>query len=275
MLIVLFSAVLHATWNSLVKSGSDKLLDSVMLCAGAGLIALVALPFMPLPAAASWGYLVASVLIHVVYFCLVGLAYRVADLSFMYPLMRGTAPLFTALVAALMLVEPLGLGGWLGATLLCAGVASLALEGHRAANISRRMWMFGLANAAVIICYTVVDGAGVRASGQEWSYVLWLFALTALPMIAVGWTIRGKALVSLPFAVWRKGLFGGACSLGAYGLALWAMTQAPIALVAALRETSVLFGTVIAALLLHEKFGRLRWLAAGLIVAGVATIKIY
>lgn len=273
MVIVLLGALLHATWNALIKSGNDKLLDSVMLCAGAGVIALLALPFLPLPAQASWMYLAASVLIHVVYFCLVGLAYRGADLSFMYPLMRGSAPLFTALIAVTALDEPLGGGGWLGVTLLCAGVASLALEGHRAANIPRRMWIFGLANAAVIVCYTIVDGAGVRTSGHAWSYVLWLFALTALPMMAVGWVIRSKGAASLLPAEWRKGLISGACSIGAYGLALWAITQAPIALVAALRETSVLFGTAIAALLLREKFGPLRWLAAGLMVAGIAAMK--
>jgi drug/metabolite transporter (DMT)-like permease len=275
MLTVLFAALLHAAWNALIKSGSDKLLDSVMLCAGAGVMALAVLPFLPLPAAASRGYLIASTLIHVGYFCLVALAYRSADLSFIYPLMRGAAPLFTALIMVLGLGEPLAFGGWLGVALLCAGVISLALDGHRAANIPRRAWAFGLANAAVIVSYTVIDGAGARAAGHAWSYVLWLFALTALPMIAVGWALRGRAMASLPFTVWRKGLVSGACSIAAYGLALWAMTQAPIALVAALRETSVLFGTALAALLLHEKFGRARWLAAALMVAGAAAMKVF
>ena len=274
MLIVLFAALLHATWNALIKSGSDKLLDAVMLCTCSGVIALVALPFLPLPAAASWPYLIASTAIHVVYFSLVAFAYRIADLSFVYPLMRGSAPLFTALLMVIVLGEPLAAGGWLGVLLLCVGVLVLALDSRRAANIPGRAWTFGLGNAAVIVGYTIIDGMGVRVSGHAWSYVFWLFALTAIPMLVMGWAMRRQAITLLPRGTWGKGVISSVCSIGSYGLALWAMTQAPIALIAALRETSVLFGTAIAALLLHEKFGRMRWLAAGFMVAGAAAMKL-
>jgi drug/metabolite transporter (DMT)-like permease len=274
MVVVLLAALLHATWNALIKSGTDKLLDSILLCVTAGVIALAALPFLPMPAAASWIYLAASTVIHVVYFCLIAFAYRAADLSFVYPLMRGSAPLFTALLAAAILGESLAWGGWIGVLLLCSGIAALALDSRRAANIPGRAWVFGLGNAVVIVCYTIVDGIGVRASGNPWSYVLWLFALTALPMLALGWARRAKALARVGPRVWGRAMASGACSIGSYGLALWAMTGAPIALVAALRETSVLFGTAIAALLLHEKFGRARWLSAGLIIAGIVAIKV-
>lgn len=274
MFIVLFAASLHATWNALIKSGSDKLLDAILLCVTAGALALAALPFLPLPAAASWTCLVASTVMHVVYFCLVALAYRDADLSFVYPLMRGSAPLFTALLATFALGEPLAWGGWLGVVLLCAGVGTLALDGRRAANIPGRVWAFGLGNAAIIVSYTLVDGMGVRASGNAWSYVLWLFVLTALPMLVIGWAARAKAIATLRLGTCGKALISGACTIGSYGLALWAMTQAPIALVAALRETSVLFGTVIAALLLNEKFGRMRWLAASLMATGAVAMKV-
>lgn len=273
LVVVLFAALLHATWNALIKSGGDKLLDTIVLCAAAATLALPALILLPLPAAASWPYLAASVAIHVVYFTLVGLGYRNADMSFIYPLTRGSAPLFTALFATILLAETPALSGWLGVVLLCLGVITLALDGHRAANVSAPAWVIGLANAAIIVAYTLIDGAGVRAAGNAWSYVLWLFALTGVPMLAIGFVLRGRAMMTLSFAVWGKGLLGGACSIAAYGIALWAMTQAPIALVAALRETSVLFGTAIAALMLHEKFGRLRWIAAGLMVAGAAAIK--
>ena len=273
MLIVLFAALLHATWNALIKSGSDKLLDSILLCVTAGILALVAVPFLPLPAVASWPYLIASTAIHVAYFSLVAVAYRAADMSFAYPLMRGSAPLFTALLIAVALDERPVFGGWLGVILLCVGVVVLALDSWRMKNIPGRAWAFGLGNAAVIVSYTVVDGMGVRVSGNTWSYVFWLFALTALPMLALGWALRGKAMITLPRRVWGKALVSSACSIGSYGLALWAMTQAPIALVAALRESSVLFGAVIAALLLHEKFGCMRWLAASLMAAGAAAMK--
>jgi drug/metabolite transporter (DMT)-like permease len=273
MLVVLFAALLHASWNALIKSGGDTLLDSLLLCICAGVLALFVLPFLPLPEAAGWRYLLASAAVHVVYFSLVAVAYRAADMSFAYPLMRGTAPLITASLAVLLLHEPLGVGGWLGIVLLCAGVAALALDGRRAANIPRRAWVYGLGNAAVIVCYTLIDGLGVRAAGNAWSYVFWLFALTAAPMLMIGWYWRGKALVVQPHRVWARAVTSSACSIGAYGLALWAMTHAPIALVAALRETSVLFGAAIAALLLNEKFGRLRWGAAGLVAAGAAAMK--
>jgi drug/metabolite transporter (DMT)-like permease len=274
MVVVLLAALLHATWNALIKSGTDKLLDSILLCVTAGVLALAALPFLPMPAAASWIYLAASTVIHVGYFCLVAFAYRAADLSFVYPLMRGSAPLFTALLAVVLLGEPLAWGGWLGVVLLCSGIVVLALDSRRAANIPGRVWVFGLGNAAVIVSYTIVDGMGVRVSGNPWSYVLWLFALTAVPMLALGWAKRAKAIVRVTPGLWGKALASGACSIGSYGLALWAMTGAPIALVAALRETSVLFGTVIAALLLHEKFGRARWVSAALIIAGTVAMKV-
>lgn len=273
MLAVLFAALLHATWNALIKSGTDKLLDAITLCIAAGLLAALALPFLPPPARASWPYLAASLAIHVAYFSLVAAAYRTADMSFIYPLMRGLAPLFTALIVAAMLHEVPGTGGWLGIALLCAGVALLVSDGRRAAGVPGRPWRFGLANAVVIVAYTVNDGAGARAAGNAWSYGLWLFALLALPMLVLGVAMRGKALLAIGYAAWRKSFIGGACSIASYGIALWAMTQAPIALVAALRETSVLFGTAIAALLLHEKFGRIRWLAVALVVAGAAAMK--
>lgn len=273
LLIVLLAALLHATWNALIKSGRDKLVDAIVLCVAAGALALPALFVLPLPQAASWPYLAASVAIHVAYFILVGLGYRNADMSFLYPLMRGAAPLFSAVVTLLVLGEAPAWSGWLALLLLCAGVVTLALDGHRAANVSARTWRIGLSNAAIIVAYTVIDGAGARVAGNAWSYVLALFALTGVPMFVIGMALRGRSLLTLPRAVWRKGFIGGACSIAAYGIALWAMTRAPIALVAALRETSVLFGTAIAAIMLREPFGRLRWLAAGLMAAGAAVMK--
>lgn len=273
MLAVLFAALLHATWNALIKSGADKLLDAVTLCVAAGLLAALVLPFLPPPARASWPYLAASVAIHVVYFSLVALAYRAADMSFIYPLMRGVAPLFAALIVVVALNEMPSAGGWLGVALLCLGVALLVSDGRRAAHVPARAWRFGLVNAAVIVAYTVNDGVGARAAGNAWSYGLWLFALLALPMLVLGVVMRGKAMFAIDYAAWRKGFVGAACSMASYGIALWAMTEAPIALVAALRETSVLFGTAIAALFLHEKFGRVRWLAVMLMVAGAAAMK--
>ena len=128
--------------------------------------------------------------------------------------------------------------------------------------------------AVVIVAYTIVDGLGVRASQNAWSYVLWLFFFNTFPLLVIGFASNARAVVSVPLRGWVKGFAGGFCSLCAYGLALWAMTQAPIALVAALRETSVLIGTALGALLLKERFGLNRWLAATLITAGAVAMKL-
>ena len=272
--VVVFAALLHATWNAVLKSGGNHLADSIALSVGAGVLALAGVSFVPFPLPQSWGFLAASVVIHAAYFSLVAFAYRHGDLSVVYPVMRGSAPLLTAVVAFAIIGEPIGVAGWLGIFLLAAGIFVLGTEQLRHGGTSRAAWAFALANAIVIVAYTIVDGLGVRASGHAWSYVLWMFLFNALPMVAIGLIVSTRELRALPARGWLKGLVSGACSLGAYGLALWAMTQAPIALVAALRETSVLFGTAMAALVLGEKFGGARWMAAGLVAAGAAAMKI-
>lgn len=274
MLVVLFSALLHAAWNAFIKSGDNKLAETTLLVTGAGVIAALILPFVQAPARPSWPYLAASVAIHCAYFSLVALAYRTGDLSFAYPMMRGSAPLFTAFLTVWVLGEPVGAGGWLGILLLCAGILCLAREGWRSAKGQRHALAFALLNAAVIVAYTVVDGIGARASENAWSYVLWLFFLNMFPFLAIGFATQAKAILSAPAGGWLKGCAGGLCSVCAYGLVLFAMTRAPIALVAALRETSVLIGTALGALLLKERFGPGRWFAAALITAGAVAMKV-
>ncbi|MGE5839728.1 MAG: DMT family transporter, partial [Deltaproteobacteria bacterium] len=273
MLIVLLAALLHAAWNAFIKSGEDTLLETTLLVTGAGVIAGLILPLVPLPAQTSWFFLAASVAIHCVYFSLVALAYRTGELSFAYPMMRGSAPLFTAVLTVFVVGDPLGTGGWSGILLLCAGILWLSRDGWKSANSQKHALAFALLNAAVIVAYTVVDGLGVRASGNAWSYVLWLFFLNTFPLLAIGFASNARAVFSTPLRGWMKGFGGGLCTVLAYGLALWAMTQAPIALVAALRETSVLIGTALGALLLKERFGPSRWFAAALITAGAVVMK--
>jgi len=272
-LIVLFAAFLHAVWNTFIKSGDNKIVDTTLLVTGAGAVAGAVLPFVPPPAQASWLFLGASVAIHCAYFSLVALAYRTGELSFAYPMMRGSAPLFTAILTVFVIGEPIGSGGWIGILLLCAGILWLGRDGWKSANSQKHALAFALLNAVVIVAYTIVDGLGVRASQNAWSYVLWLFFLNTFPLLAIGFTSNARAILSVPFGGWGKGFAGGLCTVLAYGLALWAMTQAPIALVAALRETSVLIGTALGALLLKERFGLNRWLAAALITAGAIAMK--
>jgi drug/metabolite transporter (DMT)-like permease len=273
MAVVLFAAALHAAWNALVRASAQKFHDTVLIVLGAGVWAALLLPLAPLPAVASWPYLAASALIHVAYFSLVAFAYRGGALSFAYPLMRGTAPALTALAAALWLNESPTLGGWVGVLLIGCGILVLMGDALRTSQFHRGSALFALTNAGVIVIYTLVDGQGARLSGHAFSYTGWLVLLTALLFVAVGATLRGVAVLQPVRAGWRKGLLGGACTLASYGLALWAMTHAPIALVAALRETSVIFGVVIAAVFLKEPLTGFRVVSILMVCAGAAALK--
>lgn len=274
MLAVLLGALLHAAWNALIRGAADRTLDTVLVVCGAGAIMLALLPFAPLPAAASWPYIAASGAIHVIYFLLVAGAYRHGELSFAYPLMRGSAPALSAVAAALLLAEVPSPFGWLGVALICGGMLLLAADAWRKANFHGHAALFAFGTAGIIVVYTLVDGVGVRLSGHAAAYTGWVFLLTALPLLAIFLLRNRAATLAYVQRHWRRGLFGGACTLASYALALWAMTQAPIALVAALRETSVVFGTLLAATLLRENISAARYAAIAVVVAGAAAIKL-
>ncbi|MBB5019737.1 drug/metabolite transporter (DMT)-like permease [Chitinivorax tropicus] len=269
---VLFGAMLHAAWNTLIKGGQDKLLDTLLVAVGAMLLALPGLWLLPPPLPAAWPYLVGSIAIHVLYFYLIIHAYRYGDLSVVYPLMRGGAPLLTSLVAVLLLGEHVSTTGLLGISLLCGGIALLAVGQWRHGADRRAVW-FGLANAVVIVCYTLFDGLGARQAGHAASYTAWLFAFNALPLLAIGVWLRRATLLGQLRQGYRRMLIGGGCSVGAYGIALWAMTQAPIALVAALRESSVLFAALFGAVWLKERLSIWRAAAAMAVFSGAWMIR--
>ena len=275
MFLVLLGAALHATWNVIIKAGSDRLLDTVLVACGAASMALLALPFVPLPARASWPCLGTSMIIHLGYFSLIALAYRTGDLSYAYPIMRGSAPPLTAIVAVLTVREPLSPGAWSGIALISAGILMLTADSWRSSRLHLATATSSLLNAFVIAAYTLVDGIGVRLAGHAWSYILWLFVLIPFPLLTLVLFTRPRAFLSQLHARWKPGLVGGVCTTASYGLALWAMTLAPIALIAALRETSVIFGTVFASLFLRERFGFVRYLAAGAVTLGAIAIKLF
>ncbi|MFA6311899.1 MAG: EamA family transporter [Sterolibacterium sp.] len=275
MLVVLFAAVLHAGWNALVRASPDKFVDTGLLLWGAGMVTACLLPFVPLPAYASWSYLAASVLIHVVYFTLVAFSYRGGDLSFVYPLMRGSAPVFSAIAAIFLLHELPSPGSWAGVLLISCGVMVLAGDSWRSGSFRPASAMFALANAGVIVIYTLVDAQGARLSGDAFSYTGWMFLLTAALSSVVFLAVQGRRMFAHVRQGWRKGLLGGACTLASYGLALWAMTRAPVAAVAALRETSVVFAAIFAACFLKETLSRLRYTSIFMVGAGAVAIKVF
>lgn len=272
-LAVLLAALLHASWNAMIKGSRDVLLNTAAIVAGAGLVTLPFLPFVPLPAPASWPYIAGSVAIHLAYYFLMVNAYRTGDLSLVYPLMRGVAPLFTALLGVVLVGELPAAWGWFGIALISGGVIALALRTADHTPAPKAV-VYALANAAVIATYTIVDGVGARLAGNAWSYIAWLFVIDALPFTAWILVTRRQEFVAFVAARPATGLIGGALSAAAYAISVWAMTIAPVALVAALRETSVLFATLIGARLLKERLNARRWAGVAAVAAGVVALKI-
>lgn len=272
VLLVLLGAALHATWNALVKSGTDKQLDSIMVALGASVASICALPFVSAPNAAAWPYIFASICIHFTYYQLVGSAYRLGDIGLVYPLMRGVAPLIVATTSGVVLSETLSPPVFAGVVIICAGVLTIAADfrgGHGKAIL------VALINAGVIALYTYVDGIGARLAGDPIGYTLWICILPPIPLFAYAFAMRGAPVVLAHTRLaWRRGLIGGAGSVASYGLALFAMTRAPIAAVAALRETSILFALLISVFILKEKASIWRYVAGGMIAVGALTMKL-
>lgn len=170
MLVVLLAAALHAIWNAIIKAGPEKFADTVLVTIGAAIVPGFLLPWIPLPAPSSLPYLAASVVIHFGYFSLVALAYRAGDLSYAYPIMRGVAPLLTALVAGIVIHEPLTAGGKTG-ILLLSGILTLTSDSWWSGKVGFAPTAIGLTNAVVISMYTLVDGIGLRLAGKPESYI--------------------------------------------------------------------------------------------------------
>lgn len=273
--VVLFAALLHASWNALVKSRPDTHSITVLVSAGAALVSLAALPFVQQPAPESWPFIAASSLVEVIYFQMLVATYRDGDISHAYPLMRGTAPLLVALANAPLTGERLAPMQWLAIGCICGGILTMFFTAgfhHRAA---RRTTTFALLTACLIATYTMIDGIGVRKSGgAPAAYTMWIFVFTAVGFIA--WSARTRPRQLWHFALANPGVmvFGGIANLSSYALAVWAMTMAPVATVAALRETSILFATAIAALVLKEKVSPQRLAAIGLVACGAVVMRL-
>jgi drug/metabolite transporter (DMT)-like permease len=273
---VLFAAACHAGWNASIKRGLDPLASTVAISLGAALVSLLALPVVGLPAREAWPWVLASVVIHLVYFGALIESYRTGDMGQVYPIARGSAPLMTATVTTVFVGERLGLLGWLGIVLLAAGVLLLSLRGGRAlAKLNRRAVGFALFTAVMVCAYSVVDGIGARLAGSANAYSATLFVGIGPVMALYALARGGIRALSDTRQLWLTGLAGGALQLGSYGIAIWAMTLAPIAIVAALRETSVLFGALIAVVVLKEPLRAARMAAAFLIVCGLVLIRLY
>ena len=272
-LAVLGAGFLHALWNAMLKSAAgEPLLDTALIVAGSSVVALALLPFVAFPDRAAWPFMALSAAIHFAYYVTLAGAYRRGDLSFAYPLMRGVAPLIVTLLGVVFLGERPTATMLAGIALISLGILVIAWYAGGRHTPAAAGWALG--NAMIIAVYTLVDGAGARASGNAASYVVWLIFLEGLPYLAWIRATRGRPAFAYIASRWRRGIAGGAASLAAYGIALWAMTRAPVAVVAALREVSVLFAAGIGAIVLKEGFGWRRMAGAAAVVAGVAALRL-
>lgn len=276
VLLVLLAALAHASWNAVVKSSAERNSTFVVMMLTGGVFGLAGAAVLPLPAPGAWFYLALSTAVHYGYYGFLLLAYRYGDLSHVYPLARGSAPLTVALWAWLLAGEHLPPLGVAGLVLASAGLMSLAFENGFPRGHAGKPVFFAIGTGLLIAAYTVVDGLGVRAAGRPLSYIVWLNLIEAAPIALwlilrrpAGFRVRSRA-------VWRQGLIGGLLATAAYGLVIYAMSRGGMAHVSALRETSTLFAALIGTLLLREAGGgpARRIAAAALVSGGVVTLQL-
>ncbi|MGF1429002.1 EamA family transporter [Kitasatospora sp. LaBMicrA B282] len=273
-LVVLAAAVLHAAWNALAHAIRDKLIGFVLIGLAITGCGLVGVFLAPHPDRAAWPYIAVSTLLQVGYQVLLLQTYRLGDFGQLYPIARGTSPLLVAVVSATALGQPLSGGGVLGVLVICLGLAGLALADGLPGRAQRPALAAALGTGVLIASYTIVDGVGVRHAGSVLGYLAWLFLFQGaiLPLAALA--VRGRALFTQARPHLARGLTGGVLSLLAYGLVVWAQSRGSLATVAALRETSIVIGAAIGALVFHESVGRRRITASAAVLAGIAMLEL-
>lgn len=281
-LAVVVAAMLHAGWNSMLKLGTDRATSILLLTLVQAALALPILPFVERPDQAAWGWMATSAVLHCGYMIFLTRAYEHADLSLAYPLARGTAPLLVAGVSVAFLGAAFSETQLVAILAISTGILVMALRGDRDGRASGKALFYALGTSVFIGSYTLVDGMGVRAAGASSGYILWLTLFEGMGMVL--WTLartrlRGSdrpapCILSAIQREWPKAAVAGAMSLTAYWITVWAFLHAPIALVAALRESSIFFAVLIAAFALREPVHRLRWISAAAIVVGVGLIRL-
>jgi drug/metabolite transporter (DMT)-like permease len=273
-LAVLFAALMHASWSALIKHQDEPRAISLAVAMGGGLIASVLAFFLPLPAPASWPFLLGTTIFHLIYFQTTIAAYRYGDLTLTYPIARGMAPALASGLALAFLGESPSAIGWFGVGLIVLGALMTASDGFRLDQRGRRAVMFALAAAGATACYTLADGQGARVSGHALSFSAWLMILMAGANLIAMRLMFGGEMVGRAFKRLPIGFVGGAASFGSYAIALWAMTKAPISVVAALRETSIAFAVLLGLVFLKEQPRMWRLIGATVILAGAATLRL-
>jgi len=272
-LAVMGGAVLHASWNAIIRLGRDKVQGMLLLSVTQGVMGLAMAASLPLPSGATWFWLAASAVFHSAYKMFLTFAYERGDLSRVYPIARGTAPMIVAVVGAFMLSDLMASRDYFGIALVGLGIILMA-RGVFTNGESRALLPYAFASSLATAGYSLVDGVGARVAGDATLFVAWMFLLDGVIFLVWALALRGRAVLPRDLKTWGLGTLGGAASYGSYWIAVWAMTVAPIALVAALRETSVLFAVLIGVVFFHERADRGKLVAAGLIVAGIVLTRL-
>lgn len=273
--LVLLAALLHASWNAILKASPDRLTTTGVMNLTGLAVGVALLPFIASPARASWVFILLSTAIHFGYYVFLLGSYRFGDLSQVYPLARGAAPLIVVFLSPWLIGERLEPFQIAGVVLLCVGILSLAFNRLRLKELfDWKPVSMALATGVTIAAYTIADGLGVRRSGSPAGYIAWLFILDGAMMAAIAAWVRGRSFVPAFRASWRPAALGGLLAMLAYGIVIWCYSLGAIAPIAALRETSVVMAAAIGATLLHEPFGRWRIVAASFCAIGIVAINL-
>lgn len=272
-LAVLGAALLHATWNALIKTGASKIASMFILTFVQGVAGFFIAMSQPWPDAQVWLWLAASGVFHAGYKLFLAFAYEQGDLSRVYPIARGAAPMIVTVISALLLIDVIKPIEYGAIALLGLGIALMA-RGAFTNGESRRLVPLALGSACMTAGYSLVDGLGARVAGNAVMYVGWLFTLDALIFTPLILALRGRVALRASGKDWGVGALAAGASYGAYAIAVWAMTVAPIALVTALRETSILFAVLIGWLVFGDRMDRGKAAAACLIVGGVVLTRL-
>ena len=272
-IVILCAALLHASWNALVKNSSDKIQGMLVLTIAHGFLGVVLACFVEIPKTEAWPWLLASVFFHVIYQCLLALAYNHGNLSRVYPIARGTAPLIVLLIYFLLLKNSLVSMEILGILILGFGIFGMA-QGVFANHEDLRLLPYAFGSAIATAGYTLSDGIGARISESATSYIAWLFILTVPFFITSAILLKGFIVIKIPMKTWKIGSAAGVFSFFSYWVAIWAMTKAPIPLVAALRETSILFAVLIGVFVFKEKITKQKIIAGLFILSGLVVMRL-
>ena len=273
--LVLLAALIHAFWNAVVKSAGDRVLTLTLIHFTGAVIGAAAIYFTGLPDSEVWPYLLISVVIHNLYYLFLLLSYRFGDLSEVYPIARGSSPLLVVVLALVMAGEAPSGGAMVGIVLISLGVISLTFAKGKISRAGLKPIALAMTTGVMIASYTVIDGMGIRAGHSPWPYIAWLNFLEGVPITLWALTYRKTEIRPFLIGYWKTGVIGGVLALVAYALALYALNEGAMAHVSALRETSVLFATLIGAFVLKEGFGWRRIMAAFIITTGVFVLQVF